>query len=462
MLRRSKKISLFILIVLSVIVVHSCRKAQEWDETEWDERLSGGTQTVFSEGRSAFSMVFPTLSGPRLAFHEFGDGHFEASFVSSPAKFFPGLGTIYNGNACINCHINDGRGKPLSNQEALSGFLFRISMPGFGPNRAPVPVPNFGEQLQDKAVLGYSPEAGVTVSWEEHPFFFADGDSVMLRKPTWSFVNGYLPFPAGMLYSPRVAPPVHGLGLLEQVDDFTLQQMVDEADGNGDGISGRMNRVWDAKSKSIKTGRFGWKAEAASLDHQVAAAYNEDMGITSVLFPRENSLGQTQYDHLTDENEISDSVLNAVIFYVRTLAVPARRKVDQPEVMAGAKIFKEAGCENCHIRTLRTKTSMDFPEASNQIIHPYTDLLLHDMGENLSDHRPVYFADGAEWRTPPLWGIGLTQLVNGHNYYLHDGRARNFMEAILWHGGEAAGSVEHIRKLSKKDRELLLMFIQSL
>lgn len=457
-----KKSFLVVAALVLLVSVNACHKAQDWDEDLWDERLSGGSQTVFSEGRSAFSMAFPTLSGARMDFHELGDAHFEASFVSAPANIFPGLGTIYNGNACVNCHINDGRGKPLSSSEPLSGFLFRISMPGYSTHQAPVPVPGFGEQLQDKAVLGYSPEASVAVSWTEFPFYFADGDSLLLRQPDWSFSNSYLPWPAGVLFSPRIAPPVHGLGLLEQVDDYTLQQMADEGDANGDGISGKLNKVWDAKSKRLMPGRFGWKAEAPTLDHQVAGAYNEDMGITSAIFPRENAFGQSQYDHLEDENEVSDSVLNAVVFYVRTLAVPARRQVEDPEVKAGAKIFKQAGCANCHISTLKTKTDVAFPEASNQIIHPYTDLLLHDMGDELADNRPTFLATGKEWRTPPLWGIGLTQLVNGHSYFLHDGRARSFMEAILWHGGEAKSSADFVKKLSKRDRELLVKFLKSL
>jgi len=448
--------------MLAFMLVASCRKAEPFEEEDMDERLSGGVQTVFSDGVGAFSEAFPTLSESRMEFHELGDAHFEATFVAAPAPIFQGLGTIYNSNACVNCHINDGRGKPILSNEPLSSMLFRISVPGTGTNGEPKAVPGFGGQLQDKSVFGYQPEAGVTVSWNEFPVFFNDGDSVMLREPLWNFTNPYIPFPSGVMISARVAPPVHGLGLLEQVDESTLRSFADVHDANGDGISGKLNEVWDEKRKRIMPGRFGWKAEAATMDQQIAGAYNEDMGVTSNILKTESSFGQIQFDGRSDEPEVPDSILDAVIFYVQTLAVPARRKVTDPAVIRGKEIFSAANCSKCHIPRMKTGTNVAFPEASNQVIRPYTDLLLHDMGPGLTDNRPAFLAQGNEWRTPPLWGIGLTQLVNGHNFYLHDGRARSLMEAIMWHGGEAEVSVDYVKSLSKSDRDALLAFLRSL
>jgi len=264
------------------------------------------------------------------------------------------------------------------------------------------------------------------------------------------------------MYSARMAPPVHGLGLLEQIDESTLLSFSDENDLNGDGISGKPNYAWDDKQQKMMIGRFGWKCEAPTLDQQVAGAYNEDMGITSYILKRESSYGQAQYDNYHDEPEVPDSIINSVIFYIRTLAVPARRKIADPAVVRGKEIFAEAKCVSCHIQTAKTKTDVRFPEASNQTIHAYTDLLLHDMGSGLADNRPTYNATGTEWRTPPLWGIGLTQIVNGHNYFLHDGRARSLMEAVMWHGGEAQQSVNYVKGLSSSDRDALVAFLKSL
>lgn len=449
-------------IPLILVMAVACHKAEPWADSEFDERLSAGTQTVFTEGVGAFSEGFPGLTGRRADLHELGDVHFEATFIAAPAPKFPGLGTVYNSNSCFNCHINDGRGKPISSFEPLASMLFRVSVPGVGDHGGPLGAPGFGGQLQDKAVLAHLPEAHVSVQWIETPVVFADGEVIMLREPQWTFTDSYLPLPAGWLYSARIAPTLQGLGLLEQISESSILAYSDEFDLNGDGISGKPNYVWDEKRQTMMLGRFGWKAEAPTLDQQVAGAYNEDMGITSYILPRESSYGQTQDDGLNDDPEVPDSIFNAVVFYVRTLAVPARRKVTDPVVQHGKQIFVEAQCGQCHIPVMQTKTDVTFPEASNQRIQPFTDLLLHDMGSGLADHRPTYNAGGTEWKTPALWGIGLTPLVNGHSFFLHDGRARNLMEAILWHGGEAEGAVNHVKQLSKSDREALIAFLKSL
>lgn len=450
------------IFLCSLLSIYSCRKSEPWTEEMEDERLSGGSQTIFSEGVGAFSAPFPGLSGRRLEEHEIGDAHFEASFVAAPAPLFQGLGSVYNSNACVNCHVNDGRGKPILSNEPLSSMLFRISIPGSDAHGGPSGIPGFGGQLQDKAIYGVSAEAKIQVTWVESTFEFNDGEIIMLRSPQWSFYNSYLPLPPDAMFSARIAPPIHGLGLLEQVSEVDILKQEDEYDFNGDGISGKANYVWNSKEQKLMIGRFGWKAEAATLEQQTAGAYNEDMGITSSFAPIESTYGQLQYDEKSDEPEVVDSIFNAVVFYVKTLAVPARRKVNNPLILRGKQLFTEAQCASCHSPKMKTKTDVTFPEASNQRIQPYTDLLLHDMGASLADQRPTYSASGHEWRTPPLWGIGLTPLVNGHSYYLHDGRARNLMEAVLWHGGEASTSVERVKSMSKADREALIAFIKSL
>ncbi len=264
------------------------------------------------------------------------------------------------------------------------------------------------------------------------------------------------------MISPRIAPPVFGLGLLEAVADADILALADVDDKNGDGISGKPNYAWNVAEGKKTLGRFGWKAANPSILQQSAGAYNEDIGITSFIFPNESSHGQDQYDGFDDEYEVSDSILHAVEFYIRTLAVPARRKADDAVVLSGKKIFMDAACGSCHVPRLRTKTDVSFPEISNQVIYPYTDMLVHDMGPDLADNRPDNDADGQEWRTAPLWGIGLTKVVNGHQNFLHDGRARTLMEAIMWHGGEAAQSKEFVRNLSKAERDALIKFLESL
>ncbi|MBI1183942.1 c-type cytochrome [bacterium] len=440
----------------------ACHKAREWDDTQWDNRLSGGSQTVFNSGIGAFSSPFNGMSPWLEANHELGDMHFEATFVPAPAQKFGGLGPVYNSNSCFNCHVNDGRGKPINPGETLKSMLIRLSVPGENEHGGPLAAPGFGGQLQDKAVFGIPAEAHVNVVWHETEVALSDGQSQMLRYPEWTLSEYYTNPPANMLLSARIAPPVHGLGLLELVDESTLLSFADENDLDGDGISGRPNYVFHDKSGQMMMGRFGWKAEAPTLEQQIAGAYNDDMGVTTSYYPNESSASQLQNDKLKDDPEVPDSVFHAVVFYVQSLAVPARRNSTNEQVLRGEQLFAQTGCAKCHIPTMRTGTQVVFKSASNQLIHPYTDMLLHDMGPALSDNRPSYKAEGSEWRTPPLWGIGLTETVNGHTNFLHDGRARNLLEAILWHGGEAQNSRDAVVKLSSSDRAALLAFLNSL
>jgi CxxC motif-containing protein (DUF1111 family) len=268
--------------------------------------------------------------------------------------------------------------------------------------------------------------------------------------------------PGGTLLSPRVAPPVFGLGLLEAIPEEDIIARADPADLNGDGISGRSNHVWNTAANRAEVGRFGWKANNPSLLQQSAGAYNEDMGVTSPYFPLEHCHGNTGCDTLANDPEVTNEILESVEFYVQTLGVPARRNTGNPDVQKGKALFSEVGCAGCHVPETRTGTHPSVPEVSNQVIFPYTDLLIHDMGPGLADGRADFLADGSEWRTPPLWGIGLTEVVSGHTFFLHDGRARSVEEAILWHGGEAEESRDAFRHLPASSRNALLAFLLSL
>jgi CxxC motif-containing protein (DUF1111 family) len=339
----------------------------------------------------------------------------------------------------------------------------RLSQDGTDPaTGGPNPVPGFGTQLFDKSLFGTTTPGRLSVSYSEVAGRFADGTEYWLRAPQYTLVDLYQPLPGAVLLSPRVAPPVFGRGLLEAVDEMTVIGLSDPGDADGDGISGRPNYVWDHERGQAALGRFGWKANQPTLRQQVAAAYRGDMGITTPYFLVESSHGWPQFDGLGDDPEISGSILEETVFYVQTLAVPARRRAFDAEVRRGEALFEQARCTGCHVPTLTTGALPGVPEVSLQAIHPYTDMLLHDLGDGLADGRPDFQADGREWRTPPLWGIGLTYIVNGHTFFLHDGRARNLEEAILWHGGEADSSRRVYIDLEKSDRDALLAFLESL
>ncbi len=434
-----------------VLLVSSCGKDVTGPAGPPAEALSGGATTVFDASSGAFSQPAPNLSADNLALHENGDAAFERKFVSAPAPRFGGLGPVFNQAACENCHVGDGRGD--------GSRLIRLSVAGTDEHGGPKPVTGFGGQLQDQAVFGVSPEASVTVSWETHNVPLAGGAEVELRRPVFQIAwNGTAP--AGVLTSPRVAPAVFGMGLLEAVPESEILSRAAEEPAMG--VSGRPNRVWDVSAHATVLGRFGWKANEPTVLQQAADAYHQDMGITNPVRPVEACAGQPQDDGRPDDPEIDRETLEATAFYARTLGVPARRNVNDPEVRRGKALFTSAGCASCHNPTYHTGNVPGLPEISNQTIFPYTDLLLHDMGPDLADGRPDYEAGAQEWRTAPLWGIGLLETVNGPMQLLHDGRARTFMEAILWHGGEARAARDRVSAMPADDREALVAFLKSL
>jgi CxxC motif-containing protein (DUF1111 family) len=372
----------------------------------------------------------------------------------------PQLGPLYNNDACFGCHGSNGRGRAqIGNDGAITDIngpqsesLVRVSL-GDGTPSDPggdVPLPGFGLQLHDHATVGL-PQVHVEVSWSETPVTYGDGTVVMLRKPVLDIEQpDASPLPTGALTSYRTAPRLIGLGLLDAVDDATLQAFEDPDDADGDGISGRVNMVWNPETQAMQIGRFGWKANVATLRLQAAGAAFNDMGLTNALFPPTDG----------SDRDVSDTQLEQMTFMVSTVAVPAAAPRDA-KAWTGRALFERFGCTGCHVPTLVTGDS-DIPQLAHQTIHPYTDLLLHDMGDGLADDRPDCAATGSEWRTTPLWGLGLDQVVRDSVTYLHDGRARTFEEAILWHGGEAMAAREAFRTASAADRAALLAFLQTL
>ncbi|MEX0336953.1 di-heme oxidoredictase family protein [Vibrio tubiashii] len=437
---------------------------------------SGGGTSVKKDGANAFSLPAGNLPMSKRLDFSVGNSFFRNPWVQAPASTDArdGLGPLFNTNGCQNCHIKDGRGHPPEEGDIHAvSMLVRLSIPAMTPEQKKafikdgvIPEPTYGGQLQDFALQDQTPEGTIEITYTDVPVTFADGTVITLRKPDLSITNlGYGEMHPDTQMSARVAPPMIGLGLLESIPDETLKAWADEQDKNGDGISGKVNVVWDVRANDFAIGRFGWKAGQPNLMQQNAAAFNGDVGLTSNLFPNENCTSkQTICNDLPNGGspEVSDNILDFVEFYSQHLAVPIRRNVDKPEVKLGQELFAKVGCDSCHKTNVKTGNREGLPALSNQTIHPYSDMLLHDMGPGLADNRPEYLANGQEWRTQPLWGIGYTKEVNDHTYFLHDGRARNLMEAVLWHGGEAEIAKQKVLKFNQKEREALIAFLNSL
>jgi CxxC motif-containing protein (DUF1111 family) len=434
--------------------------------------LTGGAATVFDDSRDAFSLPVPILSQAHRTAFFVGNSFFNQNWISAPASVTSrdGLGPLYNARSCSGCHFKDGRSRPPDPGSPMTTMLLRISVPGRGAQGAPVGDPVYGDQIQGNALPRVAREADVRVDYDVVSGRFADGEPYSLRRPRIRVDHlGYGPLSQGLLMSARVAPAMIGLGLLEAVPESLLRAMADPEDRDQDGISGRLNEVWDIVRKTVTPGRFGWKAEQPSVVQQCAGAFVGDMGLTSSLFASENHTDrQVSCRGLPSGGspEVGDDVLASVALYARSLAVPARRHYTDDVATRGEKVFARARCVSCHVPTLRTEPRGDLPgdlaELGGIEIHPYTDLLLHDLGDGLSDQRPTFAADGREWRTAPLWGVGLVRKVNDHSFLLHDGRARDFAEAILWHDGEANAARTAFVAMNRDDRLALLSFLDSL
>ena len=434
-------------VASTVLAIAACT-----GDDEPDESRQGGDTTFDDRSATAFMHPAPNLTADERIRFMTGLSPFDFKWE------IPQLGPVFNNDSCLNCHAGFGRGLSQIGPDGmtdingpLSEALVRVSLPEGTPEYpgGVVPVPGYGDQLQDHATTGLA-ETAITLTWIEHTEMFGDGEMIALRAPNLDIRDldgGTLP--GEMRKSYRIAPAMIGLGLLESIDEATLQELADPDDTDGDGISGRLNMVWDPETNQAERGRFGWKANTPTLHVQAGAAAANDIGLTSFIFPDPSG-----------NNDISDVQLEAMAFMISAIAVPAAAPRDA-QAAQGRKVFDTLGCASCHTPTLVTGNS---PTAAlaHQTIHPFTDLLLHDMGDLLTDSRSDYLADGIEWRTPALWGIGLAQVVRENTTFLHDGRARTFAEAIMWHGGEARPAHDAFQAASKADRDALAAFLGTL
>lgn len=453
----------------------------------FEARPAGAATTRARTNADAFSQASHNISFERELDFKVGNGLFRKLWVSAPSSTIAsdGLGPLYNARGCQNCHLKDGRGHtPQSADDGAVSMFLRISIPAPNGAKNPttaeikdyintLPDPTYGGQLQDFASHSLPAEYRLDITYSPLEITLNGGEVVTLRAPQYQALDlGYGALHPDAMLSPRITPQMIGLGLLEAIPAADILARADPDDRDENGISGRANIVASTEFGRPMLGRFGLKAGAPSLKEQSAAAFAGDIGISSPLAPShwgDCTPAQSNCRRAPHGNdaaqggfEISNEALDLVTFYSRNLAVPARRDESDPEVLRGKEIFYETGCIACHTPKFVTHRLSDQPEQSFQLIWPYSDMLLHDMGEGLADNRPEARATGYEWRTAPLWGIGLTEQVSGHSNFLHDGRAQTLLEAVLWHGGEAQAARDEIIARDPADRAALIRFLESL
>lgn len=448
---------LFNLFLVSLISLSS--QAQTPD-------FPAGAGSVNDFSKMAFSRPLKGVASSERREFFVGNAFFRDAWVVAPSTTVArdGLGPTFNAVSCSSCHQMDGRGIGYRKDRVDLSLLFRLSH--VTTERTLVPDPIYGSQINPFGIQGVTGEGTVGVRFEIVKGQYPDGSSYELRNPVFNFsLLSMGPLNPRTRTSARVAPQVIGLGLLENIKASDLLALEDASDSNGDGISGRANWVVDLETGTLAVGRFGWKSSEPTLKQQNAAAFQGDMGLTSRFFTSENcpapQIACAQAPN-GGAPEVEDLILDRVTTYLRLVAVPERRKKSDPEIEQGLIYFEKARCQTCHTPSFTTGNGSSHEILNNQLIWPYSDLLLHDMGMELADHRPDGKANGREWRTQPLWGLGLIPLVNGHLNLLHDGRARGVEEAILWHGGEASGSRELFKNMRKDERTLLIQFVENL
>ncbi len=426
---------------------------------------SGGALTTDGRTKDAFGRSAPTLDRNGRRRFEIGNSFFTQNWVTAPASTSDrdGLGPFFNAQSCASCHVRDGRAQPpTSPSDPQRGLLLRLSVPnGAGGEKD---HPAYGGQLHDRSILGVPAEGQIAITTTPIIGEYGDGTPFTLSRPRYRIADpAYGPAGRNIKISPRIAQQVVGMGLLEAIPAARITAAADPDDVNDDGISGRVNRVTDMRTGKRVLGRFGWKANVGSVDDQVASAFRGDIGITSSRAPEQpctTSQSACRHARSGGAPEVDDQIIATVGFYVSTLAVPGRRAIDD-HVRRGARVFAEAGCGGCHTPAQHTGEAEN-PAISPQTIYPFSDLLVHDMGSFLADGRADGQASGTEWRTPPLWGIGNIEPINGHTRFLHDGRARDLSEAVLWHAGEAQNSREVFRLAPADDRAALIAFLRSM
>lgn len=386
---------------------------EDFTQPEPFEAMPAGASTsTASVNKDAFSHASANLSFEGERDFKLGNGLFRKLWVSSPSstQASDGLGPLFNARSCQRCHLKDGRGHPPeSNDDAATSMFLRLSVPARTPEQRDalanktllrIPEPTYGGQLQDFAVTGLKAEGRMAIEYEDVPVTLDDGTTVTLRKPHYSITHlAYGDLDPEVMMSPRIAPPMIGLGLIDSIHPADILSYADPEDADGDGISGKPSIVRDPASGELMLGRYGWKASTPTVRAQSADAFSGDMGLsTSLTMAHHGDCTERQSDCLAlptgvqqnlGDSEAPDPVLDLVVFYSRNLAVPARRDVDDPSVLRGKKLFYEAGCTSCHRPKYVTSRNAEQPEHRFQLIWPYSDFLLHDMGDGLADGRPV-------------------------------------------------------------------------
>lgn len=464
-----KKLTLLYLITLPFFL-NSCQKEEYTDvykasgAVATDSELSGGQSTTFTFTSVAYDTPAPWVTGELYERFLDGDGLYDTPRHSGDGPY-GGLGPLYVGYSCGSCHVNSGRTKSTlhtyggSGNYGFSSLLTFMRTPNDQNHR------DYGRVLHDQAVYGTTPEGKLKVAYTEKEYTFDDGESYSLITPSYWIEDYY----AGPIVPEEVELSVRtplrhvGMGLMLAVNQNEIKALAANQYPEY-GISGKIN--WVTERGVLQMGLSGHKASHADLT--VELGFSSDIGVTNDRYPDEVGYGQSQ---TTNEPSIQISFKDMadVDFYLHCLGVPARRLVDDPEVLRGEQMFYQAKCHLCHTPTLHTKpegaTLIDgtsIPWLGNQTIHPYSDYLLHDMGPELGDNYSQGLATGDEWRTTPLWGMGLQEVVNGHTDFLHDARARNYVEAIMWHGGEGDVSRKAFSKMQKEDRDALIKFLRTL
>lgn len=461
------------------------RPTADFSKPEPFEPMQGGAATSsYPVNADSFSHFSSNLTFAEEEEFKLGNALFRKFWVSSPSstQASDGLGPLFNARACQSCHLKDGRGHPPEgNTDATSMFL-RLARPARDDAEHQMiadlkalnfPDPVYGEQLQDMAVPGLAAEGRMKITYTEEIVMLGGGETASLRRPRYEVGDlQYGPLDPGTTLSPRIANQMPGMGLIQAIADADILGRADPEDADGDGISGRAARARDHRTGELKLGRFGWKAQNASVRDQSSGAFAGDIGISTPDTQRhwgdctqaQSKCRDMQHgvQKRLGDTEAPDPVLDLVTFYSENLALPKRRDVEDATVLKGKSLFYNSGCIACHTPKYVTNRKAENKAHRFQLIWPYSDFLLHDMGEGLADGQQVGDADGREWRTAPLWGIGLTDDVNGHTFFLHDGRARNLTEAILWHGGEAERARNTFAAMAPDERQALIKFLESL
>jgi CxxC motif-containing protein (DUF1111 family) len=467
--RNSRRATLSLWVALSSIAAQACSSGSASDVDDGEDLPGGDTTNTLLFGTNAFLPAADNISLDNMLMFSTGNAFFNQQWAEAPSSNTSrdGLGPLFNARSCSTCHFKDGRGRPPLDAEAsFTSMLLRIGTGELGASGNPTPDPVYGDQLQPNGAGDVPGEGTPRVTYTPIPGEYADGEAFELSAPAYAIeAPSHGPFDSNLKISPRVAPAMIGMGLLEAIPESRLSELADPDDRDGDGISGRLNQVWDEAAQATRTGRFGWKAEQPSVRQQAAGAFIGDLGITSSVFPAQEC-SDAELECLNavggGDPEITDRLLDRVVRYSELLAVPARQRFADENVLRGKTQFSELGCGGCHTPSHRTSDGAELEEVRDQLIFPYTDLLLHEMGDALSDERPSYAASGSEWRTPPLWGLGHYRTVNGHDRLLHDGRARGVAEAILWHAGEAEAAKQRFSELPASSRLDLIAFVESL